>query len=93
MSAEHAHPLRQPAQAELQSLALQKMSTDDKTRAAAAQQAIDDEPDDWCVQLMRSCKRNPAADEQTGTRGSSAQAAQVGATQPVDGLMTDLRIR
>jgi hypothetical protein len=39
------------------------MSTDDKTRAAAAQQAIDDEPDDWCVQLMRFCKRSQASDE------------------------------
>jgi hypothetical protein len=36
------------------------MSTDDKSRAAAAQQAIDDEPDDWYVQLMRSCKQSPA---------------------------------
>lgn len=69
------------------------MSTDDKTRAAAAQQAIDDEPDDWCAQLILLCKRSPAADEQTGTRESSALAVQVCAIQPIGRLAADERIR
>jgi hypothetical protein len=32
-------------------LALPNMSNEEKARAAAAQLVIDDEPDDWCVQI------------------------------------------
>ena len=54
-----------------------RMSKDTKAQAAAAQMMVDDEPDEWCAGMMSWVVVTQLADERTGTRESSAQAAQV----------------
>ena len=52
------------------------MSRDEKASAAAAQLLIDDEPDDWYVEL-RVAERSLELTRWAGTSGSSAPDAQV----------------
>lgn len=58
------------------------MSKDGKASAAAAQLLIDDEPDDWCVQL-RGLQRKNGLTKRVGTRESSVLVAQVRGSQRV----------
>jgi cytochrome c oxidase assembly factor 4 len=52
------------------------MSNDAAKVAPASTQVDDDEPDEWCAQLILFSK-NRADDDFLGTRGFSARAAQV----------------